>query len=186
MHSSPGNVGKESCAVGRIGGAGDEEEITSAWASCRGLEAQGQTSCSWEGPVEEEQGRKGSRVQGRCAATCFRCGWRFIQQQPLCGGLWEWSSPFMDFQPPEWVRMTVTIGGGCWGCFWASPDPNYSNRHRYWYNLPSFVFLYLYYFPTLERQCGKCVRKLCFNFYTFCKSFQTNSYITERNLLSNS
>lgn len=97
--------------MGRIGGAGDEEEITSAWASCRGLEAQGQASCSWEGPVEEGQGRKGSRVQGRCAATCFRCGWRFIQQQPLCGGLWEWSSPFMDFQPPEWVRMTVTIGG---------------------------------------------------------------------------
>lgn len=47
MHSSAGNLRKESRTAGRIGGAEGEEEITSAWASCRGLEASQRGSWSW-------------------------------------------------------------------------------------------------------------------------------------------
>ena len=170
---------KESGAMGRIGGAGDEEEMAAAWATCRGLEATGVGQLSLGGEWRKSRERREAEVRDSVWPPVLDVAGGFCSNSisVVTGG--GGAVPFHGFPTSGTGHDDSNHfwGGGARTALISIPqtDKGIGRICSVLYFWACITFL------ALERQYGKCVTKSALIFKAFV-SFQTNSHITERNL----
>lgn len=165
--------------MGRIGGAGDKEEMAAAWATCRGLEATWMGLLSPGGEWRKSRESRDAEVRDTVWPPVLDVAGGFCSNGISVVTSGSEAAPCHGSPASGMGHDDSNHFGGVGAK--NSPDLNTQTDKGIGMICSVLYFCACITVLALERQYGKCVTKSALIFRAFV-SFQTNSHITERNL----